>query len=103
MLWGACLLLKNKKKPCAAKWYGKLSTVLFYLTITLIVLLDSFMHVTEPTFLLVSTIALVITGASMIYTFVRYTAIFREILHSTDGQYDLDWSEEIRATKSREN
>ena len=103
MLCGACLLLKNKKKPCAAKWYGKVSTVLFYMSIALIVVLDSFMHVTEPTFILVSTIALVITGASMIYTFVRYAAIFREILQSTDGTYDIDLPEEIRATKSREN
>ena len=103
MLYGACLLLKHKKKPCAAKWYGKLSTVLFYLSIALIIVLDNFMHVTEKVFILVSMIALVITGASMVYTFVRYTAIFKEILHCTDGTYDLDWSEEIRATKSRDN
>ncbi len=103
MLCGACYLLKKQKKPCAAKWYGKLSTVLFYLSIALIVVLDSFMHVTEPTFILVSTSALVITAASMIYTFVRYAAIFREILRDTEGTYDLNLPEEIRATKSRDN
>jgi len=102
MLCGACYLLKNKKKPCAAKWYGKVSTTLFYLSIALIVVLDSFMHVTEPTFILVSTIALVVTAAFMIYTFIRYAAIFKEILRSTDGTYDLDLPEEIRATKSRD-
>ncbi|MBQ2667299.1 MAG: CDP-alcohol phosphatidyltransferase family protein [Clostridia bacterium] len=103
MLFGAFHLLKNKKKPCEAKWYGKLSTLLFYIAITLIVVLDSFMHVTEPTFILVSTIALVVTATSMIYTFVRYTAIFREILKSDDGTYDLDLPGEIRATKTRED
>lgn len=103
MLYGACYLLKKKKKPCAAKWYGKLSTILFYVSIALIVVLDSFMHVTEPTFILVSTIALVVTAASMIYTFVRYAAIFREILHCEDGTYDLDLPGEIRAKKSRED
>ncbi len=103
MLCGACYLLQKQKKPCAAKWYGKVSTALFYLSIALIVVLDSFMHVTEPTFVIVSTAALVVTAASMIYTFVRYAAIFREILRDTEGTYDLNLPEEIRATKSREN
>lgn len=102
MLCGACYLLKKQKKPCAAKWYGKLSTTLFYISIALIVVLDSFMHVTEPTFVIVSTSALIVTAASMIYTFVRYAAIFREILRDTEGTYDLNLPEEIRATKSRE-
>ena len=102
MLCGACYLLKKQKKPCAAKWYGKVSTALFYLSIALIVVLDSFMHVTEPTFVIVSTSALIVTAASTIYTFVRYAAIFREILRDTEGTYDLNLPEEIRATKSRE-
>ena len=103
MLCGACYLLQHRKKPCAAKWYGKVSTILFYVSIALIVVLDSFMHVTEPTFIFVSNAALVITAASMVYTFVRYAMIFREILRSTDGTYTLDLPGEIRATKSREN
>ena len=102
MLCGACYLLKHKKKPCASKWYGKVSTTLFYIAIGLIVVLDSFMHVTEPTFILVSNIALIVTAAFMIYTFIRYAGIFREILRSTDGTYDLDLPEEIRAKKSRD-
>lgn len=36
----------------------------------------------------------------MLYTFVRYFGVFREILRSKDGQYDLNLPEEIRA-KSR--
>ena len=102
MLCGACYLLKHKKKPCASKWYGKVSTTLFYIAIGLIVVLDSFMHVTEPTCILVSNIALIVTAAFMIYTFIRYAAIFREILRCTDGTYDLDLPEEIRAKKSRD-
>ena len=102
MLVGACYLFKRKKKPCAAKWYGKVSTTLFYLAILLIVILDTFMRVTEPTFIWVSTTALIITAAFMVYTFVRYTMVFREILNSTDCSYDFDLPEEIRATKSRE-
>lgn len=103
MLCGACYLLKKKKKPCAAKWYGKLSTTLFYIAIALIVTLDGFMKVPEATFNLVSNIALVVTAAFMIYTFIRYAGIFREILKSTSGEYDLNLPEEIRAKKNRTN
>ena len=100
MLVGACYLLKNGKKPCASKWYGKLSTVLFYVSVTLIVVLDSFFHVEKLVFVVISNTALVVTAASMIYTFVRYAVIFQEILRSTDGTYDLNLPEEIRATKT---
>lgn len=102
MLCGACYLLHHKKKPCAAKWYGKVSTTLFYLAIALIVVMDGFMKVPTETFNLVSNLALVVTAAFMIYTFVRYFGVFREILRSKDGRYDLNLPEEIRAKKSRE-
>ena len=29
MLIGGCVLLKKKKRPCAAKWFGKVATFLF--------------------------------------------------------------------------
>ena len=86
MLCGACYLLKNGKKPCAAKWYGKVSTTLFYIAIGLIVVMDGFMKVSESTFNIASTTALVITAGFMVYTFIRYFGVFREILRSTDGQ-----------------
>ena len=101
-LCGACYLLHLKKKPCAAKWYGKVSNTLFYLAIALIVVMDGFMKVPTETFNLVSNLALVVTAAFMIYTFVRYFGVFREILRSKDGRYDLNLPEEIRAKKSRE-
>ena len=100
MLCGACFLLHRGKKPCAAKWYGKVSTTLFYAAIVLIVVMDGFMQVQPEVFNLVSNIALVVTAAFMLYTFVRYFGVFREILRNADGQYDLNLPEEIRA-KSR--
>ena len=101
MLCGACYLLKNGKKPCAAKWYGKVSTTLFYIAIGLIVVMDGFMKVSESTFKIASTTALVITAGFMVYTFIRYFGVFREILRSTDGKYDLNLPEEMRAKKER--
>ena len=101
MLCGACFLLHRGKKPCAAKWYGKVSTTLFYAAIVLIVVMDGFMQVQPEVFNLVSNIALVVTAAFMLYTFVRYFGVFREILRNADGQYDLNLPEEIRAKKQK--
>lgn len=84
MLCGACFLLHRGKKPCAAKWYGKVSTTLFYAAIVLIVVMDGFMQVQPEVFNLVSNIALVVTAAFMLYTFVRYFGVFREILRNAD-------------------
>lgn len=101
MLCGACFLLHRGKKPCAAKWYGKVSTTLFYAAIVLIVVMDGFMQVQPEVFNLVSNIALVVTAAFMLYTFVRYFGVFREILRNADGRYDLNLPEEIRAKKQK--
>lgn len=101
MLCGACFLLHRGKKPCAAKWYGKVSTTLFYAAMVLIVVMDGFMQVQPEVFNLVSNIALVVTAAFMLYTFVRYFGVFREILRNTDGRYDLNLPEEIRAKKQK--
>ena len=84
-----------------AKWYGKVSTTLFYIAIGLIVVMDGFMKVSESTFNIASTTALVITAGFMVYTFIRYFGVFREILRSTDGKYDLNLPEEMRAKKER--
>ena len=102
MLCGAIYLLSHRKKPCDARWYGKISTILFYISIALIVLMDAgYIGVTPDAFRLVSTLALVVTAAFMVYTFIRYFGMFREILRSTDGEYDMNLPEEIRATKPR--
>lgn len=37
MLIGGCILLKKKKRPCAAQWYGKVATVMFYTSAVAIV------------------------------------------------------------------
>lgn len=103
MLCGACHLFKNHKKPCAAKWYGKVSTLLFYVSMTLIVVLDGFFDLPERTFNMISTGALVVTAGFMVYAFIRYFGVFREILCSTDGQYDMNLTDEIRAKKQRDS
>ena len=39
MIIAGCVLLKKKKRPCSAKWYGKVATAMFYITFILIVTL----------------------------------------------------------------
>lgn len=102
MLCGAVFLLRRGRKPCASKWYGKVSTTLFYVSIALIVVMDGFMQVPAETFTLVSNIALVVTAAFMLYTFVRYFAIFRQILRDADDhQYDINLPEELWEKKQK--
>ena len=40
MLCCALVLLKKHKRPCAAKWYGKVATVMFYVSVSAIVAMD---------------------------------------------------------------
>ena len=40
MLAAGGILLRRRKRPCAARWYGKVATVLFYITFVSILLMD---------------------------------------------------------------
>lgn len=103
MLVGAIVLLKKKKRPGASKWYGKVSTVLFYLSVSVIVIMDGFFQPEPQMFNLVSNILLGITGVFMVYAAWKYFQIFRVILHSGDEKYDLNLPDEIRAKTIRES
>lgn len=98
MLVLAITLIKKQKKPCAAKWYGKVATVLFYLSVTVIVSMSLF-EVSTATFDLVSYILLIITGIMMFYSAVKYLAIYKELLHSEDPDHAFDLPKEIKARK----
>ena len=103
MLCGAILLLKKKKRPCAAQWYGKVATVMFYISVSVIVVIDGFFPVKPVTFEVVAYVLLILTAAMMIYSAVRYFQIFLTILRSEDGEYELSLKDEIRAKTVRES
>ena len=102
MLCGAVVLLKKQKRPCAAQWYGKVATVMFYVSVAVIVVMDGFLHVKGLAFTITSNVLLILTAAMMIYSAVKYFQIFREIFHSDDAQYELSLHDEIRAKTVRE-
>lgn len=102
MLCCAAVLLKKKKRPCAAKWYGKVATVMFYVSVGIIVIMDGFFQLSGPVFSAVSYTLLLLTAAMMIYSGIKYLQIFLEILRSDDEKYDLDLPDEMRAKVVRE-
>lgn len=99
MLVGGCILLKKKKRPCAAKWYGKVATFSFYISAVVIVVMEGVFHLYTTTTVVISYVLLGITAAFMIYAMVRYFQIFLQLLHSTDPKDNLDMNREIKAKK----
>lgn len=88
MIGGAIKLMKkNKKKPSGSKWYGKVATVLFYISFGTIFAAGIWGKGDSP---VLDIILLSITAAFMIYAFVRYAQIYVQIIHSDDPQYNLD-------------
>ena len=89
MLTAGGVLLKKGKRPCAAKWYGKLATVLFYITFVTIIVMDMFAFYHEDT----AVVLLVVTAAFMIFALVMYAREFFRILKSTEPEDQIDIAE----------
>jgi cardiolipin synthase len=87
MITAGCLLIKRKKKPCGAKWFGKVATGMFYISVTIIVALNGIWHY-ENDALTISMLS--VTAAFMIYAFIKYFMIFLKIWNSDDPEDNLD-------------
>lgn len=101
MLCCAAILLKKRKRPCAAQWYGKAATVMFYISVGVIVVMDGVFELSGMAFSVTAYVLLILTAMMMIYAGVRYFQIFLEILRSNDKRYELDLPDEIRAKTAR--
>lgn len=77
MLIAGGVLLKMHKRPPAAKWYGKVATVVFYLSVTVIVALKAIWGIDNN---IVTISLLCLTAAFMIFAFVNYLLVFLGIL-----------------------
>ncbi|OCN01270.1 CDP-diacylglycerol--glycerol-3-phosphate 3-phosphatidyltransferase [Clostridium sp. W14A] len=87
---GIFLIGKKKKRPGGSMWFGKIATVLFYISFGTIVILKGFWGIEN---LYVSVTLLSITAAFMIYAFIRYAQIYFDIVHSDDPKYKIDIQE----------
>ncbi len=77
MLSGGAVLLNFKLRPPAAKWYGKISTVVFYVSIILLVVMKAVWGYTNR----VLTITLLaVTTALMLFSLVMYSSLFLKMI-----------------------
>ena len=75
MLVGGSIVIKQGVIPPKSKWYGKLSTVLFYVTVSLIVVMKIFNYVNRP----LSIILLAVTAFMMLFSLVNYIGMYIQI------------------------
>jgi cardiolipin synthase len=87
MIIAGFVLIKRKKKPCGAKWFGKIATGMFYVSVTVIVALNGIWHYENDALTITM---LSVTAAFMIYAFIKYFMIFLKIWNSTDPKDSLD-------------
>lgn len=84
MLSCALVLLRKHKRPCAAKWYGKVATVMFYVSVSAIVLLDGLGIIGPDKQNIAAFVMLGFTGLMMAYAAVKYFQIFLSILRGEE-------------------
>ena len=73
MVIASIFLLKNKKAPTSAKWFGKVATVVFYVSVLVIIGLKAIFNVDNDC---VNITLMVITAYFMFYAMWRYFKIF---------------------------
>lgn len=76
---GGILLLGQGEKMRQSKWFGKLSTVVFYTAASAIVAFPKM-----PTWLFICLIT--IMGATMLFAFIRYFIIFVQVCRSKNAE-----------------
>ena len=101
MLVCASILLKKKKRPTAAMWYGKVGTAMFYVSVAIVVLMNRAFFVPEPACTIISYVLLVPTAGMMVFAAIQYGRIFWQLLHSDDAE-ELDLRDEIHTKTVRE-
>ncbi|HIU31236.1 MAG TPA: hypothetical protein IAB66_03640 [Candidatus Caccousia avistercoris] len=80
-------------------WYGKVGTVLFYLSFTIIVALKGIWNIENLT---VNVILLSITALFMLFALYKYFRVFLTLLHSTDPKDSIDLKSDIKARREPE-
>ena len=88
-----------KKRPSASKWYGKGATVMFYISMTIIVGLKGIWNIE---ILPLSVALLSVTALMMLYALYEYFKIFRELLCSNDPKDSIDLKADLRGERQEE-
>ena len=77
MLCGGAVLLKMKIKPPAANFYGKIATVVFYVSVTVIILIKAIWDIKN---LILTNILFIITTGFMLVALFQYAHIFFKLI-----------------------
>lgn len=83
MLIGGTILLKKGLNPPAAKWYGKLGTIMFYGSVIIIVFLKAVFKIEIP---VLDIILLSATAFVMIFALVKYFLIYKSLLREKNNK-----------------
>lgn len=81
MLVAGLVLIKRNQSPPSAQWYGKLATVVFYVSVILIIGLKALWGVDNE---YVNLTLMIITAACMIYALFKYFRIFVSMVKSNN-------------------
>ena len=82
MLIGGAILLCMKIRPPAAKWYGKVATAIFYVSITTMVCLSAIFEYKND---VLDIILMSLTLIAMIVAFVSYAIIFVKLIKNRNN------------------
>ncbi len=82
MLIGGSIIIKKGIIPPKSKWYGKLGTVLFYVTVSVIVGMKIFNYVN----ITISVILLSLTVAVMVFALVMYIITFSKLMKNYNDE-----------------
>lgn len=98
LVCGVFLLSKHKKTPGASKWYGKVATILFYVSCSIIILM-TLMGINGSTFKLVANILLALTAVMMIYSAIGYGRFYLKLLTKGNTENQIDLQGEMKAQR----
>lgn len=77
MMLGGIYLIRNKIEVPPSKWYGKLATIAFYTTASVLVYLKAVLNFENT---LLSIVLILITTASMIFALIMYIKLFLNVV-----------------------
>ncbi len=95
MLIGGSALIRRGIIPPKSKWYGKLGTMLFYITVFSIV----FMKMIDHEIFALSIVMLSITSVVMIFALVKYIIIFFSLIKEYNSSKDKNLHMTAQVTK----
>ncbi|MBE6823759.1 MAG: CDP-alcohol phosphatidyltransferase family protein [Ruminococcaceae bacterium] len=92
MLIGSSKVIKKGVLVPKSKWYGKVGTVMFYVTVTFIVFVKVMQSMEEPLIYIdeslgriISTVMLSLTACMMIFAFIMYFFVYRDIMKKAES------------------